>query len=435
MTLEDDPMHALSPRTAETVRWALQQMAADTPALGDDSLARFAAPSWRSPSRLPYGLNFPKKQVGEFSVREVRALGEGSLEVELLGRKERVWCLRLDLDDEACITEFAILRPLPPGITVRPAVAADWPAVAELEAACPTMVEGGKLMSLSRGDALEQHFALQGEYTLWVAEHDGRLVGARAFPIREVSVAGQSRRYAYSHFARILPEYQSAGLFQPLNAIAAKSGWPTIDGVFAYADPTNEAIKAALGGFPTWSVRPFRAELDCARLAGPAFGRQAEPSDAEQIVELINACHRREGFFSHYTEATLGERLSRVPDSYSWQHLQLSESAVMGVWLCAERRTVVDGSRKEESVRGLVLDFGFTHDGGIDDLEALIGHWCTKALAAGMSHLSIFSSPGAPGAETLRRLADRIEEYDFSFDKREPKDLAKCGVYVDAVYF
>jgi hypothetical protein len=430
-----DPLDALSPQVAETVRWALEQIVTDAPTAGDASLARFAAPNWRSPSRLLFGLNFPKAQIGRFAVSNARVVEGCCFEIEVVGRKDRVWLIRLHLDAEARIISFAIMRPLPRGISLRAAVAADWLALAELEHACPTTIAPDKRTSLYRGEALANHFALQREYTVWVAEHEGRLVGARAFPIREVSMAGRTRRYAYSHFARVHPDYQSIGLFQPLNAIAAQSVQPSIDGVFAYADPANETIKAALGGYPTWSVRPFRAELDCARLAGPTFGRQAEPTDAARIVELANACHGREGFFARYTVATLNERLSRASDAYSWGNLQVSAAAVVGTWLCAERRTVVDASREDEMVRGLVLDYGFLPDGDTDDLEALIRHWCACAHAKGMTHLSVFSSPPSPGAGTIMRLADRIEEFDFSFDEREPIDLDMRGVYVDAAYF
>ena len=206
---------------------------------------------------------------------------------------------------------------------------------------------------------------LQREYALWVADHEGRLVGARALPIREVTIDRRSRRYAYSHFARVHPDYQGIGLFQPLNASTMEGVQAGIDGVFAYVDPANDTPNAALGGYATWSARPFRAELDCARLAGPAFGRQAGPADAERIVELLNACHMREGFFAPYTVTTLEERLSRAFDVYSWGNFCLSDAAVVGMWSCGERRTVVDGGRKDISVRGLVLDYGFCPAAGL----------------------------------------------------------------------
>jgi len=436
MRLTASRLETLSPRAAETVQWALEQIAADTPKSDRASLERFAAPNWRTPARVPGGLNFARDQIGEFTVRDLRVADGDCYEIEVLGRKDRAWLIRLHLDPQARITRFTIMRPVPDGIVLRPAVAADWPALAELERDCPTTTSTGKRASVYRGDAIAHHFALQREYALWVADHEGRLVGARALPIREVTIDRRSRRYAYSHFARVHPDYQGIGLFQPLNASTMEGVQAGIDGVFAYVDPANDTPNAALGGYATWSARPFRAELDCARLAaGPAFGRQAGPADAERIVELLNACHMHEGFFAPYTVTTLEERLSRASDVYSWRNFFLSDAAVVGMWLCGERRTVIDGGHKEVTVRGLVLDYGFLPDRGTHELEALIRRCCACACEAGMTHLSIFSSPPSPGAQLIARLADRIEEFVFSFDGREPSDLDECGVYVDAIYF
>ena len=417
------------------MRWALEQIAADTVDVDDASLARFAAPNWRTPARVPGALNFARGLIGEFEVRNVRAVDSDCYEIEVIGRKDRVWLIRLHLDRQSRITSFSTTRPTPDGISLRAAVAADWPALAELERDCPTTTPSGKSASLYRGDAIAHHFALQGEYALWVAEHDGRLVGARAVPIREVSIDGRSRRYGYSHFCRIHPDYQAIGLFQPLNASAMECVQASIDSVFAYVDPANDTPKAAIGGYPTWSARPFRAEFDCAQLVGSAFGREAGPADAERIVELLNACHVREGFFAPYTVSTLEERLCRAADVYSWRNFRLSDSAVVGMWLCGERRTVVDAGREETMVRGLVLDYGFLSDRGDDELEALIRHCCVCAREAGMTHLSMFSSPPSPGASLISRLADSIEEFVFSFDEQEPVDVDNRGVYVDPVYF
>lgn len=434
MTLAEDPLDSLTPQAAETVRWALRQIAADSLAAGEPSPTRFAASNWRSPSRLAYLLHASKHQIGDFVVRAVHDLGDGGVEVELVGRKDHLWSVRLHLDEASRIVRFAILRPLPPGISLRPAVAADWPALAALEAACPTVTASGKLASISRSHALADHFALQGEYALCVAEHDGRIIGARALPIREVSIGWQHRRYDFSHFVRIHPDYQSLGLIQALHTTTAENVWPTTDAQFAYADPANARARAAFGGYPFWSLRPFRAEFDCARLAGPPFGRETTPADAARVMELVNTCHGREAFFSPYNGATLEERLSRAPHAYSWPHIRLSDNAVMGAWLCGERRIVVDGQRRDEMVRGLVLDYGFLPEGE-EDFVALVRHWCASANAAGMTHLSIFSSPSSPGADTIRHLAHRIQEFDFAFDEPEPSDLDARGVYVDAIYF
>ena len=165
-----------------------------------------------------------------------------------------------------------------------------------------------------------------------------------------------------------------------------------------------------------------------------ALRPRTTPADAARVVELVNTCHGREAFFAPYNRATFEERLSRAPHAYFWPDLRLSDNAVMGVWLCGERRIVIDGQRRDEMVRGLVLDDGFLPEGE-EDFVALIRHWCTSAKAAGITHLSIFSSPSSPGADTIRHLADRIQEFDFGFDEPEPADLDTRGLYVDAIYF
>ena len=90
-----------------------------------------------------------------------------------------------------------------------------------------------------------------------------------------------------------------------------------------------------------------------------------------------------------------------------------------------------------ESVRGLVLDYGFAGAQGLDELERLLRYWCAIAHEAGVTHLAIFSSPSSPGAKRLFSLADgeQIENFEFPCGVPAPRDLAEAGVYVDAIYF
>jgi hypothetical protein len=90
----------------------------------------------------------------------------------------------------------------------------------------------------------------------------------------------------------------------------------------------------------------------------------------------------------------------------------------------------------EESRRGLVLDYGFCDDAqGRADFEALLRAWCALALEAGQTHLSIFTSDPSRNAELLRRVATKIEPYEFPSSLPEPDDLAHSGLYVDQIYF
>ena len=192
---------------------------------------------------------------------------------------------------------------------------------------------------------------------------------------------------------------------------------------------------AALGTFPTWNLQVFRAELPCVALAGTRFGRVATPDDAEHIAALMNKCHGGEGFFVPYTADTLFERMSRAPNAYSWSNLRITEAAVVGAWLCGERRRVEKDRRVREAKRGLVLDFAFDGDAGLVDLEHLLRRVCAEAREAGLDQLSVFSSPPSPGAARIQQLAEEVVAYEFAFGEPEPTDLATRGAYVDPIYF
>ena len=425
----------LPPRAAEVTGWALEQIRGEKIDLDPDRLARYVAPVWRNPLLVPGGLYRWSVRLGPFEEQRASQDADGVVEVEVACAQDRTWILRFTLDAESRLASISMLRPPPPGVAIRPVSDGDWEELTALEAACPTRASDRSSASLHRGDHLHEHFALQKEVHLLVAEEAGRIVGARAFTVREVEIDGVRKRYAYSHFARILPSHQSKGLFQPLNAGTMDPLMPSLDSVFAYRDPRNDAMVAALGTFPTWSLHVFRAELSCAGLAGEPFGRVATPEDAAHIATLMNRCHGREGFFAPYTPDTLRERLSRAPEAYSWSNLRVSDAAVVGAWLCGECRRIEKDGRARENSRGLVLDFGFDGRVGLDELERLLRHTCAAARDAGMDQLSIFSSPPSPGAAHIRELAEDVVSYEFAFGEPEPPDLDERGAFVDPFYF
>lgn len=431
----DELLASLPTGARETIRWALAQVRADTPEADPEQIARFVAPVWRNPLMVPGGLHRWRVRLGSFEEQRAAQDHDGVVAVEVACARGRSWTLRFSLDAESRLACISMLRPASLGVTIRPVTDGDWQALTELEAACPTQTSDGSSASMHRGAHLRNHFALQQEIHLLIAEEAGCIVGARAFTVREVKIDGVTKRYGFSHFARILPSHQSKGLFQPLNAGTMDPLLPSLDAVFAYRDPRNDAMLAALGSFPTWSLHVFRAELPCEQLAGVPFGRIAAPGDAEHIAALMNRCHAREGFFAPYTAETLCERLSRAADAYSWSNLRVSDAAVVGAWFCGERRRVEKDGRLRETTRGLVLDFGFDGDAGLDELKRLLRHTCAAARDAGMNQLSIFSSPPSPGADCIQELAQGVVPYEFAFGEPEPPDLAERGAYVDPIYF
>ncbi len=217
----EELLASLPPLARETLRWALAQVRSDEPDADPERIARFVAPGWRNPLMVPGGLHQWRVRLGSFEERRATQGEDGVIEVEVTCAGDRTWILRFTLDAESRLASISMLRPAPPGVTIRPVSDSDWEELTELEAACPTRTSDGSSASLHRGAHLRDHFALQKEIHMLVAEEAGRIVGARAFTVREVKINGARKRYAYSHFARILPSHQSKGLFQPLNAEAS----------------------------------------------------------------------------------------------------------------------------------------------------------------------------------------------------------------------
>lgn len=403
-------------------------------------IERILSPSWRSVSSLVLSLFLWRNRIGRFRPAGACVTEDDRIELELRDARDRPWLLRIRLDRDARLAAVSLRRPSPDGVVIRRADEEDWEALAQLERACPTEVAPGISASTDRGAALRDHFELQGEYAIWVAEHAREIVGARAFSVREAVIDGTPRRLCYSQFVRILPAWQSRGIFQPLDALAGEELLNTSDGMFAYMDPRNEAMRKAIGGTvgiseDDWRVLARRLSIPTSIYTGPSFGRAAKPSDAARIAALVNAAHGREGFFAPYSEQVVGERLSRAPHAYGWESVRISSHAVVGAWLSREQRRIEREGVVRETVRGLVLDFGFEGEEGRVELAELLRHWCGVARGAGISHLELFCSEPSAAWPIVAPFAEDFESYEFPCVIPAPKDLERKGLYVDAVYF
>jgi hypothetical protein len=82
----------------------------------------------------------------------------------------------------------------------------------------------------------------------------------------------------------------------------------------------------------------------------------------------------------------------------------------------------------------LVLDYGF-REGAEEAFVSLVRSICGELSAAGITELSVFTSAGSRGRDTLASLAKRIEPYRVRTPIPEPADAANHGVYVDQLYF
>jgi len=347
------------------------------------------------------------------------------------GRSWRIW-VQLEGGPPHRIHLAMACRTAPPGIVIRPARPDDAAALRVLERECP-LVMGDVRVTYDRGEDWFAGARLVGESSPMVAEQDGRLVAVHCFLTHPLRVGGRLIRATYVHHTRIRPDAQRGGLFSALQGAELERHAQSTDILYSYVALGNEASMKRVP-VPPWSIRTERLLIDCRAQAGPPAGRAAGPADAGRVVALVNAAHGRAEFFVPYTAEGLAARLGREPDTYGWTHLRLGEAAVAGVWPAGIRivRDAPDG--REETIRALVLDYGFS-PGAEHELIALLRAWCADLSGRGISHLSVFTSPGSAGRTALHGLAARVEPYTVNIGLPEPPDVETRGVYVDHLYF
>lgn len=326
-----------------------------------------------------------------------------------------------------------------PAVVIREATDADGPILADLERRSPLIVESGGSFTIDRGTDYFAAARLMEDVTVLLAEVDGVPAGVYCGARHIVRLGGVDRPVLYIHHARIPPEYQRHGLGHALGAYLHARYRGRVDTSYRYISPVNAISQGyARGASHKWSFGPFWASFDTFAVAGPLAGRPATPNDAPRIVALLNAFHEGEELFLPYTTKTLADRLSRAPGQYGWDHLWLTEDAVVGVWPEGESvvtRFIDPAGEVAESRSAAVLDYGCA-PGGEEQLESLIRAWCTWLRRSGQSTLTIFTSPAARGERLVRQLATEVNSFDFWTPSiPEPDGASERGLYVDHVYF
>ncbi len=323
-------------------------------------------------------------------------------------------------------------------VVVREATDADGPALAEIERRAPIEV-GDSRVTFDRSADYLAAARLMEDATVVMAEVDGEPAAVEWGALHHTRIGGQDYRLVNFIHLRVAVEHQRKGLWGAL-VRKLNEAYPAevaADGDYACAAQDNHAIQHAFAGRPRWRVGPVRALVRAQPNEDAPVGRAATPDDAERIVELLNTTHGREAMFLPYTAEALRARVERAPDLYTWQHLRLTENAVVGVWPSGAQIRVLretDG-QTSETRHGLVLDYGYA-PGAEAEFEALLAFWGAWLAAHKHTHLSIFTSEPSPGYATIARLADRLEPFDiWTYPVNEPDATAAHGVYADQVYF
>jgi len=425
---------------AERVRWLLLLLAGGAADARPDETARFLGPYYPGPEGFLRSVGFWSRRMGAFEVSEVGCDDEEVLEVSVRDEKGRPWTLRCWIGSAPpyLLDFYSLARPPPRGVRRRLATEADAPALASLERACPIELDDGSRVTMVRGHSvLDQLRMAAGWARLWLVEDGETLVACDANAVHPARVGGRPVELVYRFHTRVAPSHRRLGLNESMTAWNAEDRFRAgikADGFYVYIDPRNQVIREWSSNVP-WRVRPFRALLRCEAIAGPQTGRPATPADAPRIAALMNEGHRREELFLPRDAEGVAARLARVPESYGFAQLWLTEDAVVGVWEDGEERILERAGSREESRRATVLDWGFSSEDGVASLEALLRAWCARLAARGVTHLSLFASDASPAAPLLRSLAESIVEIEFQCLLPEPSDSAERGVFVDPVYY
>jgi len=440
MILDTDLDRLLGAARAERVRWLLALLAGGALEARPDETAPLLGPYYPGPERFLRSVWFGSRRMGAFQVSEVGCDPEGVLEVGLRDEKGRPWTLRCRIGSTPpyFLDFYSLAKPLPPGVRIRLATEADAPALAALERACPIELDDGSRITLVRGRSVLEQLRIQSGWSrLWLVEDGETPVACDANAVHHACVGGRPVALVYRFHTRVAPTHRRLGLNESMGAWTAEERFRAgikADAFYVYIDPRNQVIRDWSPSLP-WRVRPFRALLRCEAIAGPQTGRPATPADAPRIAALLNAAHGREELFQPRAAEDIAARLARVPESYGFAQLWLTEKAVVGVWEDGEERIFERTGSREESRRATVLDWGLAAGGGLASLEALLRAWCSRLAARGVSHLSVFASDASPAAPLLRSLAESIVEIEFQCLLPEPSDSMERGLFVDSVYY
>jgi hypothetical protein len=352
--------------------------------------------------------------------------------------KERSWTINLTVEADAPhpIETFRFERRHDFKLEVREAEPDDALILADIERRCP-IVMGDTSVWFDRGADYFAFSRLLEDCTVGLASVDGVPAAVSCGAERVVRVAGELKRMIVVSHLRVLPEHQRKGLWGAANSALGKY-WDHVDGSQAYIAVDNAGMQHGFANTPDkWDQIVQRVELDCAALAGPMAGRAATPADAGEIAARLNVFHDAEEMFVPYTAESFAARVKRAPDLYGWDHIWLTDGALVGVWPAGAALRSVTETRGVQTVTvpAVVMDYAFA-PGAEAELEALLRAWCGALAPKGIDTLVIYTSPASPGSTLINALARAtIDFFTWTPGIKVPEGASQRGLYTDAAYF
>jgi hypothetical protein len=332
----------------------------------------------------------------------------------------------------------------PEDVMTRVATDDDGAALAALERRTP-VVDGDVRRSYDRHGGWFDQIRLMDDTTVVVAEIEDEVVGVHVDAVHTVPI-DVPRRLAYRLRTRVDPAYQGRHVWPALNGAAVDARLPTerfgwgFDSEEMFMALGNQRVReistrvGSASSIVEWATPIERLIIDCARSsnAGPVNG--IAETQLDQVTDMLRGSRGREVGFPYKTSAEVRERFERAPSVYGWNNLSSNGDAMIGIWNERVGITIEHADSVEHMSCALALDYGCL-PGHTAELVDLIRSTCARLHDDGITHLVIYTSPGAQLRDTLAPLATRIEPFGRRLRIAEPPNTAQRGVYIDPIYF
>jgi GNAT superfamily N-acetyltransferase len=356
-------------------------------------------------------------------------------------------------------------------VTYRKASLADNGALCDLERRTPLLL-GESWIVFDRTEFFDQH-DLQEDAVVWLAEEEGRVIGACAGAVHRAPLAGQERLLLYLHHERVDPACQRRGIGGALTTRIAdhfRDRGLRPDVSYYYIAPGNAPSRAYAerSGARPWPLRAHHVLIPTA-LASEAGGapRRVGAGPIFDIVRLINETHAGKDLFRPYEQVDFGQRLARSRH-YGWgdvygRYVDGRLVAVAGIWdrgaTYASRLTPAEAAPGAEVVEGrgprtparaepvearaapsgpsrswVVADWG--HGPGAEtEMVALLAGLLPLARAAGRDSLVLHLDRSSALIDALsERLPGTVVDALFYAPRLSPPP-APAPLYVDPVLY
>jgi hypothetical protein len=328
----------------------------------------------------------------------------------------------------------------PEGVVTRAATDDDEEAIAELERRTP-VVDGDVRRRYDRRGGWFDQVHLMDETIVVVAEIDGEIVGVNVDAVHEVLI-DVPRRLLYRLRTRVDPAYQGRHVFPALNGAAidhrlpfARNGWG-FDSEEMFMALGNQRVRtlARPGSVVEWTTPIERLIIECSQAQRSAPVREVTDAEIDQLTAMLRDSRGNEVGCPYQTRADVRQRFDRAPSVYGWANLLSNGDALIGIWKEGLGITVEHAGNREYMSCAVALDYGCLPGHGAQ-LADLVASTCARLRDEGITHLVMYTSPGAQLRDALTPLAIRIEEFGRRTRVAEPHDTARRGVYVDPIYF